>query len=199
MNEEIAKTIESIQKNYAQSNGAKADEKLPELTDEFVKTLGEFESVADFKTKLKANMLSEKEHKAHEKKRLELVDALTKDLDVVIPEILVESELGRMTDQMKHDIERMGLTFEAYLKHLKKSAEEMQKEWRPDAIKRVKLDLAIVHISKAEKITADKKKVDDEVKHALEHHKGVDSDRARSYFEHIFVNQAVFEFLEKQK
>ena len=197
--EETTKTIESIQKNYAQANGIKADEKLPELTDDFVKTLGEFETVADFKKKLAENMLSEKEHKMHEKKRLELVDALTKDLDVIIPEVLIESELGRMTEQMKHDIERMGLTFEAYLKHLKKSAEDMKKEWRGDAIKRVKLDLAINHIAKAEKITADKKKVEDEVKHAMEHHKDVDSDRARSYFEHIFINQAVFEFLEKQK
>jgi len=197
--EEVAKTIESIQKNYAQGTGAKAGDALPELTDEFVKTLGEFENVTDFKTKLKANMLAEKEHKAQEKKRLELVDALTKDLDVTIPEVLVESELGRMTEQMKHDIERMGLTFDAYLKHLKKSADEMKKEWRPDAIKRVKLDLAIVHIAKSEKISADKKKVEDEVKHALEHHKGVDRDRAQSYFEHILINQAVFEFLEKQK
>lgn len=197
--EEFNKTIESIQKNYASANGMKADEKLPELTDEFVKTLGEFTDVADFKTKLKDNMLKEKEHKAHEKKRLELVDALTKDFEVVIPEVLVESELGRMTEQMKHDIERMGLKFDDYLKHLKKSADELKKEWRADAIKRVKLDLAIVHIAKEEKITADKKKVEDEVKHAQEHHKDVNPERARSYFEHIFVNQAVFEFLEKQK
>ncbi len=197
--EEITKTIESIQKNYAQVNGLKADEKLPELTDEFVKTLGEFTDVADFKTKLKENMSHEKEHKAKEKKRLELVDAITKEIDVVIPEVLVESELGRMTEQMSQDIERMGLKFDDYLKHLKKSADDLEKEWRPDAIKRVKLDLAIVHIAKEEKITADKKKVEDEVKHAMEHHKNVDVNRAQSYFEHIFVNQAVFEFLEKQK
>lgn len=196
--EEVSKTIENIQKNYAQTQGIKADEKLPELTDDFVKGLGDFENVSDFKTKLKENMRAEKEHKAHEKKRLELVDALTKDLEVIIPEVLVESELGRMTEQMRHDIERMGLKFEDYLKHLKKSADDLKKGWRNDAIKRVKLDLAIVHIAKEEKITADKKKVDDEVKHTQEHHKDVNPERARSYFEHIFVNQAVFEFLEKQ-
>ncbi len=194
--DEMTKTIESILVNFAKANKS---EKAPELNDEFVKTLGEFENVADFKTKLKENMQKEKEHKANEKKRLALVDALTANVDAVIPEVLVESELGRMTEQMKADIERMGLKFDDYLKHLKKTADDLKKEWRNDAIKRVKLDLAMSFISKEEKIVADKKKVDDEVKHATEHHKGVDPERARSYFEHIFVNQAVFEFLEKQK
>lgn len=202
--EETEKTIESILVNYAKANAGKntdgkADEKLPELTDDFVKTLGEFESVLDFKTKLKDNMQKEKEHKAHEKKRLALVDALASEVDVVIPEVLIDSELGRMTEQMRADIERMGLKFDDYLKHVKKTAADLKKEWRADAVKRVKLDLAMAFIAREEKITADKKKLEDEVKHAMEHHKDVDPERARSYFEHIFVNQAVFEFLEKQK
>ncbi len=197
--EEVEKTIESIQKNLAQAQGKKPEDQLPEITDEVVKTLGDFTDVADFKKKLTENMLAEKNHKAQEKKRLALVDALTKELDVVIPQVLIESELGRMTEQMKHDIERMGLKFDDYLKHLKKSADDLRKEWKTDAEKRVKLDLALIHIAKAEKISADKKKVDDEVEHALKHHKDISPERARSYFENIFMNQAVFEFLETQK
>ena len=42
----------------------------------------------------------------------------------------------------------------------------------------------------------DAKKVEAEVKHATEHHKDVDPERATSYFSEIFKNQAVFEFLE---
>jgi FKBP-type peptidyl-prolyl cis-trans isomerase (trigger factor) len=198
--EEVAKVIEDIKKNYAraQKKDAKEGEPLPELTDDLVKTWGEFTDVADFKAKLRENLAKEKEHKAKEKKRLELVEALTKDLDVVVPEVLVESELGRMAEQMSHDIERMGLQWDDYLKYLKKSPEDLKKEWRPDAIKRVKLDLAISHIAKTEKIEADKAKVEAELKHAKEHHKDIDESRARSYFAHIFQNQAVFEFLEKQ-
>lgn len=158
---------------------AKAKEKVPEAT--------------------KEDIVKEKEYRAVEKKRLELVDALTSGLDVIVPEVLVEAELGRMAEQMAHDIGRMGLKFDDYLKHIKKSADELKKEWRPDALKRVKLDLALNHIAKAEKLSPDKQKVEDEIKHAKEHHKDIDLERARAYFEHIFLNQAVFEFLEKQK
>ncbi len=198
---DVEKAVEDIKNNYARIGKSKleGEETKPvEITDELVKTWGEFKDVADFKSKLRENLATEKQHKAKEKKRLELVDSLTKDLEVMIPEVLVQSELRRMTDQMKHDIERMGLTFADYLKHLKKTEADLQKEWKLDAEKRVKLDLAINHIAKEEKIEADKAKVDEEVKHAQEHHKDVDAENARSYFAHIFQNQAVFEFLEKQ-
>lgn len=158
---------------------AKAKEKMPEVT--------------------KENLIQEKEYKAKEKKRIELVDALTKNLDVVVPTVLTDSELERMVEQMKHDIERMGLKFEEYLKHIKKSEEEMKKEWRPEALKKAKLDLALSHIAREEKIVPDMEKVETEVKHAKEHYKEIDENRARMYFSHIFENQAVFEFLENQK
>lgn len=195
---DVEKAIEDIKNNYGRINKKDKDTPL-ELTDELVKTWGEFTDVADFKTKLRGNLLEDKTHKAKEKKRLALVDALTKDLEVVIPEVLINSELKRMTGQMKHDIERMGIKWDDYLKHLKKSDEDMHKEWRPDAEKRVKLDLAIDHIAKKEKISADQAKVELEVTHAKEHHKDVDAENARAYFAHIFQNQAVFEFLEKIK
>ncbi len=158
---------------------AKAKEKTPEIT--------------------KENLVQEKEHRAKEKKRLELIDALTKNIDVAIPAVLADSELARMIEQMKHDIERMGLKFEDYIKHLKKSEEEMRAEWRPQALQRVKLDLALSHIAREEKIVPDMVKVEEEIKHAKNHHKEIDENRARMYFAHIFENQAVFEFLEKQK
>ncbi len=199
---DVEKAIEDIKNNYARAKaGTKdADKATPiELTDDLVKTWGEFKDVADFKAKLRQNLQAEKEQRSMEKRRIELVDALTSKLDIIVPEVLVETELGRMTEQMRHDIERMGLKFEDYLKHLKKDASELKKEWRNDALKRVKLDLALNHIAKEEKITSDKAKLEAEVKHAQEHHKDVDIDRARAYFDHIFTNQAVFEFLEKQK
>jgi FKBP-type peptidyl-prolyl cis-trans isomerase (trigger factor) len=156
----------------------KAKEKMPDVT--------------------KENLLQEKEYRAKEKKRLELIDTLTKNLEVVVPDVLTDSELGRMVEQMKHDIERMGLKFEDYLKHLKKTEAEMKVEWRPEAVKKVKLDLALAHIAKEEKIIPDMVKVENEVKLAKEQYKDIDENRARMYFAHILENQAVFEFLEKQ-
>ncbi len=93
----------------------------------------------------------------------------------------------------------MGISWAEYLKHLKKTEDDMKKEWNGAARKRVTLDLAIEYIAKAEKISADEKKVSEELKHIQEHHKDIDLDRARSYVEGVYQNQAVLEFLEEVK
>jgi len=147
----------------------------------------------------KEALVQAKEYRAKEKKRLALVDALTKEMHIVIPQVLIESELGQMIAQMRGDIERMGLNFTDYLKHLKKTEAELKTEWKADAEKRVKLDLLIAHVAEKEKLAPDAEKVEKEVKHAQEHYKDIDLDRAKSYFSNMFLNQAVFEFLESQK
>ncbi|MBX4209428.1 hypothetical protein KW799_01920, partial [Candidatus Parcubacteria bacterium] len=96
----------------AAKENAKKAEPVEVTDDELAKAK---EKMPDVK---KEDLIKEKEFRALEKKRIALVDALTGGLDIVLPDMLVESELARMTEQMKHDIERMGLKFEEYLKHL---------------------------------------------------------------------------------
>jgi len=196
IDKEFAETLETVLKNYAQ---AMKLEKTPELTDELVKKFGEFSSADDFKKKLREQMLAEKEQKENEKRRLALIDALTSGVSIEIPDVIVESELERMISEMKNDVSRMGISWADYLKHLKKTEVEMKKDWNEAAKKRAILDLAIEYVAETEKISADPKKVSEEVAHIQEHHKDIDLERARTYFEHVLQNQAVFEFLEKQK
>ena len=61
---------------------------LPEFNDEFVKALGPFENVADFKTKLKDNIKLEKENQLKEKTRLKIVEKIIDETKVDMPEIL---------------------------------------------------------------------------------------------------------------
>ena len=56
-----------------------------------------------------------------------------------LPKILIENRLDKMEAQFRDDIAEMGMKVEDYLKHLKKSFEDMRKEWRPDAEKQGKL------------------------------------------------------------
>lgn len=193
---EFAETLETVMKNYA---AAMKLEKTPELSDESVKKMGDFASADDFKTKLRAQMIVEKEQKENEKRRIALVDALVAGVTLDMPDVLVEGELDRMISEMKSDVSRMGVTWADYLKHTKKTEDDLRKDWYEAAKKRATLDLIMEHIAMTEKITADEKKVAEEVSHIKEHHKDVDVARTTSYFEHVFQNQAVFEFLEKVK
>ena len=172
---------------------------LPEFNDDFVQALGPFENVADFKQKLKENIKLEKENQLKEKTRLKIVEKIIDETKIEMPEILVQVELDKILYRMESDITAMGLKFEDYLKHLKKTEEEIRKDFRGDAEKKAKLALVLNEISKIEKITADKEQVEKEVLMILEHYKDADPERAKLHAENVLTNEAVFQFLEKQE
>jgi trigger factor len=176
-----------------------AEENLPELDDEFVKTLGDFKTVDDFKKQLTDNMQKDKEIKEKNRRRTEIIEKIIADSKIDLPDVIVDQEKARMLDQYRHDIERMGMSFEDYLKELKKSEEDLMKEWDTDATKRAKMNLILPTIAKDEKIKPDAKRLEDEMKHLMEHHKEIDESHARNYVTHVLTNEAVFEFLENIK
>ncbi len=205
--EELENTIMDIRKSRAPrkhiAEGAtkeqiKAQEELPEFNDEFVKGLGPFENVEDFKAKLKVNIALEKQNQLKEKTRLKIVEKIVDETEIDLPEILVESELDKILYRMQSDITQMGLKFEDYLKHLNKTMEDLRKEFRNDGITKAKLGLVLNEIAKTEKIKAEEQEVAKEVANILEHYKDADRERARLHAENVLTNEKVFSFLESQ-
>jgi FKBP-type peptidyl-prolyl cis-trans isomerase (trigger factor) len=169
---------------------------MPEITDEFVKTLGDFTDVADFRNKVSDMLAEKKRDDEHEKTRIRISDAIIDATTVDLPDTMIDNELGRIQAQFSTDVERMGVKLEDYLKHAKKTIEEIRTEWRPSAEKKAKLQLILNEISKKEKIVPDTKEVEEEVNHIIEHYKEADRERATVYAETVLTNEKVFQFLE---
>ncbi|MEN9524447.1 MAG: hypothetical protein RL536_516 [Candidatus Parcubacteria bacterium] len=172
---------------------------MPELTDDFVKTLGDFNDVPDFKNKLSAMIAEQKRDEAREKLRIQIADAIVVDSKIDLPEVMITSELERTQAQFSADLERMGVKLDDYLKHAKKTLEDIRKEWRPHAEKKAKLQLILNEIAKKENVRPDQKEIDQEVKHIVEHYKDADRERAGVYAETVLTNERVFRFLEDVK
>jgi trigger factor len=170
---------------------------MPEMTDDFVKTLGDFNDLPDFKNKLSDMIAEQKRDEAREKLRIRISDALADASTIELPDVMIESELNRTQSQFSADVERMGVKLEDYLKHAKKTLEEIRKEWRPHAEKKAKLQLILNEIAKKEKIAPDQKEIDEEVNHIVEHYKEADRERAAVYAETVLTNEKVFAWLEK--
>ena len=171
---------------------------LPEFNDEFVRSLGPFKDVADFREKLKENLKLEKQNNQKEKTRLSIVEKIVEETEIDLPEILVEIELEKILYRMESDITQMGLKFEDYLKHLNKTKEDLKKDFRGDAEKKAKFSLILNEIAKNEKITADPEQVAKEVAAILEHYKDADPERAQAHAENVLTNEKIFQFLENQ-
>lgn len=176
------------------------DEKLelPELTDEFVKSLGDFKDVEDFKTKLRENIKMEKERKADDKVRLDIVEGILADTKVELPDILVDAEIDQVMYRMKADIERMGMKLEDYLKNINKTEEDIRKEARDDAEKRAKIQLVVATIARQEGVKPDEERVKEELEMLKKAYPDVTEDQARGYIENILTNDEVFKMLQNQ-
>ena len=172
---------------------------LPAFDDAFVKTVGDFIDVADFKAKVRENILKDKEHKASEKKRMEIAEAVIAETKADLPKIIVETELDKMEAQFNDDITRMGIKAEDYLKHIKKTREDMRKEWHKDAHKRAVLQIVLHKIAEAEKIVADPDRTEKEIQAVLEHYKDADPIRVKNYVESMLINERVFDLLVGKK
>ncbi len=211
--EEVENTINDIRKSRAKNKQhikeIKADdlekteenkeEDLPEFNDEFVKAMGPFEGVEDFKNKLKENIKLEKTNQAREKKRLKIVEKIIEDTKIETPEILIQSEVEKIIQRMESDIAQMGLKFEDYLANIKKTREDLEKDFHNDAEKRVKLGLILNKLAQTENIKPTEEEIEKETKHIMEHYQGADQEQVRIYTTNVLTNEKVFEFLENLK
>ena len=156
------------------------------------------EITPDLREKIKANLALEKERRNREKKRLKIIDAIIAKTEISLPPVLLETELDKMMDEMKHQIEQMGLKFADYLKHLKKEEQDLRDGWKSDAEKRLKTGLILTKIAKVEKLEADQTEVEKEVKHLQEHYKDAPEANLRRYITDLLLVEAVWRFLENQ-
>ena len=172
--------------------------KLPKLTDEFVKKIGNFKDVADFKTKLRENITKEKELRAQEAHKAKIMDNILAETKIELPEIIIADETDRIIDQIKNNISQMGLIFDKYLEHIKKTEKDLRKEFSPEAEKRAKIQLILDKIIKDEKIKPNETEVKKNVEQLLAQHKDAPEEKVRSYVEMVLSNQEVFKLLGKE-
>lgn len=173
---------------------------LPELTDEYVQSLGkegQFTTVADFRAKIKEHLTIEKEREMHSEHRAKITDAIIAETTLDVPKVLIDAEIQQMFAQMNSDLERAQLKMEDYLTHIKKTKEDMIAEWEPYALKRAKLQLVLNDIGRKEMITPDAGVLDHEVSRLMEQYKDADETRVRVYITSMLTNEAIMKKLEE--
>ncbi|MBN2099310.1 MAG: trigger factor [Dehalococcoidia bacterium] len=141
---------------------------LPELDDEFAKSLGEGMDTIDGLRKYAADGLKraaeDRAKKEHESKVLEaVVNSATK---IEYPPIMVEQEINSlMRDRDMALRERGGLR--NYLKIIKKTEEELREELRPRAIEQVRHELVLGKVAEEENVTVDPAEIEADIENMM--------------------------------
>ncbi|NLN06721.1 MAG: trigger factor [Firmicutes bacterium] len=144
---------------------------LPELTDEFVQEVSEFETLAE----LKADILNKLKEQEKERSRFavqnEIVGKVVTASEVAVPNVLVEREIDRMLAEMNQLLMLQGLTLEKYLEMSKKTLEELRADRREEAERRVKTNLVLEAIITQEGIDASDAEIDERLQEIAESYK----------------------------
>lgn len=203
---DIDTSIEEIRKSYAHDEHHRLNPNdtehthgelpLPEVTDEFVKKLGDFKDVKDFREKLSSGIAQERERQHKEKHRIATIESIIKAFSIDLPSILVESELDRMMQELSERITGAGMKVSDYFAHINKKEADLRAEWKTEAEKRVKTDIILLEIARAESLKPEEKLVDEQTKQLLTMYKDADPAKTRSYVEHLLTNDKVLTFLE---
>jgi len=179
------------------------ERQVPDLTDEFVKSLGKFENVEALHANIREGMKKEKEDKEAQRIRATIIADIAKKAEIEVPEVLVQTELEKMFDELKANIESMGMKWDDYLSHIKKNPEELAKEWRGDAETRVRSALCLRAIADTEQIEVAEAEIETRANQYLqqfasreEAQNKIDPGALRDYTIGILRNEKVFELLE---
>jgi len=178
---------------------------LPELNDQFAQAIG-FETVDDLTKQVKGNIRYEDEQKEEQRLDGEVVEEIIKKSEFEeLPDALVDAEIEKMVHELEHSISSQGLKFEDYLQHIKKTKEELKKEFIAQAEKRVKGALIMREIADAQKTEVSDKELQEEVDKLLEMYKddqktqeSVKEEGYQEFLRNVITNRKVIAYLKER-
>lgn len=137
---------------------------LPELDDEFVKDVSEFNTVEEYKEDLKKKITERKEKIAENNFEESLIDELLAHTAVDIPAPMIENEIDGFVSDYEYRLSSQGANLDMYFKYTGMTMEQLRESFRAQAERQIKTRLALEQIIKAENITATEEDLENEYK-----------------------------------
>jgi trigger factor len=133
---------------------------LPELSDEFAKTLGEFQTMDDVRKAIREQMESEKRHEAEHAAKDKLVGQLIERNDFEVPESLVEQQIDIRLERGLRALAAQGLTAEQMKKM---DLNRLRAGQREQAIHDVRAALLLERVAEEENIQVSEEELNHEI------------------------------------
>ncbi|WP_294401444.1 trigger factor [uncultured Clostridium sp.] len=132
---------------------------LPELDDEFAKEVAAVDSFAELKENLKKTLEKNNDEKAEREFEEAVITAVIENTKMDVPEVMVNKEIDAMMKDLEGRLKYQGLSLDQYMQFTGNTTEKMRDFMKENAERKVKADLVLEAVAKAEDIKA----TDDEI------------------------------------
>ena len=175
----------------------------PELDDDFAADVSEFDTFEAYK----ANIVADLEKNAADRAEANLEDALVQKVvdaaDCDIPDAMIQDEITTMLREMEMRMMYQGIRFEDYLKYTGQTLDQVRENYTPEAANRVKTQLGLEAVAKAENIVPTDEDVDEaiadqakRVNRDVEEFKASLSEQQKEYLKETAGIKKVIDFLK---
>lgn len=175
----------------------------PELDDDFAADVSEFDTFEAYK----ANIVADLEKNAADRAEANLEDALVQKVvdaaDCDIPDAMIQDEITTMLREMEMRMMYQGIRFEDYLKYTGQTLDQVRENCKPEAANRVKTQLVLEAVAKAENIVPTDEDVDEaiadqakRVNRDVEEFKASLSEQQKEYLKETAGIKKVIDFLK---
>ena len=137
---------------------------LPELDDEFAKDVDdEVETLDALKEKIKTRLEHDKKHEEEHYLQDTVVEKATANAEVEIPEVMIDNEVDRMLQEFEQRLQMQGMNLELYFQFSGQDEEALRGQMKEEAEQRVRGNLTLEAIVKAENIEVTDEEVNAEL------------------------------------
>jgi len=127
---------------------------LPELDDEFAKDVSAVDSFEELKENLKNTLVKNNDEKSEREFEEAVITAVIENSKMDIPEVMVSKEIDDMMKDLEGRLKYQGLSLDQYMEFTGNTTEKMREFMKENAERKVKADLVLEAVSKAEEIKA---------------------------------------------
>ena len=178
---------------------------VPELDEDFVKEVSEnANNVDEYKAEVFGDLMMKAEERADVEFENEVIDKVVEGCEMEIPDAMVEDQVDAMLRDMEMRLMYQGMRLADYFKYTGQKEEEVREMYKPQAEQRVRTQLVLEAIRKAEGIEPTDEEVDAELaKYADQSKKSVEDFRKDlteadlDYFKEATAVQKTVNFLKE--
>lgn len=154
------------------------EEEIPEINDDFVKDISEFDTVDELKADIREGLEKAAVERAETQMKNSVLEKVYEANDIDIPDVMVESEIDNMIAEFDQQLRAQGMDIQTYFQYIGKDAAEFRNEIREDAYKKTKTRMIVTAVAEQEKFEASDEDVDAEIANMAQAY-GLEADKIK--------------------
>ncbi|MCR5775670.1 MAG: trigger factor [Lachnospiraceae bacterium] len=155
------------------------EKQIPELDDDFVSDVSEFDTVDEYKADIKQTLEDKKKAAARRKKEDEAVKALVEDSRIEIPQPMIDTEADELIRNYSNRMRSQGLSLEQYMQYTGMTIDKLKDDMKDQAKLNIESRLVLEAVAEKEGITVADEDIEKEIQEMADNY-GMPLDSMKS-------------------